>query len=81
MLRATCPKLSAISKLLREKYDLHFSMIARNAPEAELRLAEFEVSRISRLMTNHRRRCPKCASASTSVTPIRRRPLLLDIAS
>ena len=81
MLRATCPKLSAIAKLLREKYDLHFAMIARNAPEAELRLAEAEVSRISRLMMNHRRKCPKCTSALTGVTPIRRRPLLLDIAS
>jgi hypothetical protein len=55
MLRATCPKLSAIAKVLREKYDLHFAMIAPQSPEAELRLAEAEVSRISRLMTNHRR--------------------------
>ena len=76
MFRATCPKLSTIAKLLREKYDLHFAMIARNAPECELRVAEAEVSRISRLMANHRRKHPKCKTALTGVTPIGPRPFL-----
>jgi hypothetical protein len=81
MLRAACPKLSAIAKQLHGKYDLHFAMIARNAPEAELRSAEAEASRISRVMRNHLRKCPKCTPAFPGVTVIRRRPLILDVAS
>jgi hypothetical protein len=79
MLRGTCPKLSAIAGLLREKYDLHFSLIARNAPVGELRHAEAEVFRSNRLMTNHRRKCPHCTPAFTPATSIRPRPLLLDL--
>jgi hypothetical protein len=81
MLKAACPKLSAIAKLLREKYDLQFAMIVRNAPDAELRHAEAEVIRINRLMTRHRWVCPQCISAFPIVKPVRPRPFPLDIAS
>jgi hypothetical protein len=81
MLRATCRTISAIAELLREKYDLQFVMMVRNAPEDELRRAEAELFRVKRLMTNHRRKCPYCRSAITMVTPVRSRPLLLDVAS
>ena len=79
MLRGTCPKLSAIAGLLREKCDSYFSLIARYAPAGELRHAEAEVFRTNRLMTNHRRKCPHCTPASTPATSVRPRPLLLDL--
>jgi hypothetical protein len=81
MLQATCPKLRAIAGLLREKYDAHFVLIARNAPAGELRHAEAEVVRTNRLMTNHRRKCPHCAPAVTTGTSIRTRPPLLEMVS
>ena len=81
MLRATCPKMSAIAQLLRERYDLQYVMIVRNAPEDELRRAEAELFRVKRLMTNHRRKCSYCRNTITMVTPVRSRPLLLDVAS
>ena len=80
MLQGNCPKLSALAVLLREKYDAHFALIARNAPTDALRLAEADVFRTNRLMTNHRRKCPRCAPASMPATSIRPRPLLLDMA-
>ena len=80
MLRATCPIIIAISRLLREKYDLHFALIARNAPDIEIRHAETEVSRVHRLMTSHRRKCPHCTRNVTM--PIRRpRPNVLQWAN
>ena len=81
MLRAACPKLSAIAKLLREKYDLQFAMIVRNAPDAELRRAQGEVFRINRLMTNHRRRCPQCTPSFTIMGPRRTKAPRLEMVS
>ena len=81
MLQATCPKLRAIAGLLREKYDAHFALIARNAPAGELRHAEAEVFRTNRLMTNHRRKCPHCRPVFTPGTSIRTRLPLLEMVS
>jgi hypothetical protein len=81
MLQATCPKLRAIAGLLREKYDAHFALIARDAQAGELRRAEAEVFRTNRLMTNHRRKCPHCTPAATPETSIRTRPPLLEMVS
>jgi hypothetical protein len=81
MLRATCPKLRAIAGLLREKYDAHFALIARNAEAGELRHAETEVFRANRLMANHRRKCPHCTHAATPETSIRTRPPMLEMVS
>jgi hypothetical protein len=81
MLQATCPKLSAIARLLREKYDAHFALIARNAPAGDLRHAEAEVIRTNRLMTNHRRKCPHCTPAATPETSLRTRPPMLEMVS
>ena len=72
MPQVTCPGLRAFATLLREKYDLRFALIARNAPDDELRNVEAEVFRVNRLMTSHRRRCPDCTKTRTLVTPIRR---------
>jgi hypothetical protein len=44
MLRTTCPELRIIAKLLRERYDLQFVSIIRNASEGGLRHAEAEYS-------------------------------------
>ena len=79
MLQGTCPKLSALAGLLRDKYDAHFALIARNAPTGALRHAEAEVFRTNRLMTNHRRKCPHCAPAFMPATSIRPRPFLIDM--
>ena len=57
MLRATCPKMIVIARLLREKFDVRFTLIARNAPDIDVRHAEAEVFRVNRLMASHRRNC------------------------
>ena len=69
MLRATCPKMIVIARLLREKCDLHIALIARNAPDIEIRNVEAEVFRVNRLVTSHRRNCPHCTRDVTM--PIR----------
>jgi hypothetical protein len=70
MLRATCPKMIVIARLMHEKCDLHFALTARNAPDIEIRQVEVEVFRVNRLMTNHRRNCPHCRRNVTM--PIRK---------
>ena len=65
MLRTTCPKMIVIARLLREKFDLRFTLIARNAPDIEIRHAEAEVFQVNRLMANHRRNCPRCTRIVT----------------
>src|SRR5437868_14832979 len=67
VLQATCPGLRAFATLLREKYDLRFALIARNATDDELRDVEAEVFRVNRLMTSHRRRCPACTPTCPSI--------------
>jgi hypothetical protein len=81
MLQTACPKLRAIAKLLREKDDLQFAMIVRNAPDAELRRAQGEAFRINRLMTNHRRKCFLCTPTLALMTPRRTKPPLLEMVS
>lgn len=77
MLRATCPKIILFARLLRAKYDSHYSLIARNAPDIEIRHAEAEVFRVNRLLVSHRRKCPHCTQNVTM--PIRRpRPNVLQ---
>ena len=70
MLRATCPKMIVIARLLREKFDVRFTLIARNAPDIDVRHAEAEVFRVNRLMASHRRNCPHCTG--NVAMPIRR---------
>jgi hypothetical protein len=80
VLRATCPKIIVIARLRREKYDSHYALIARNAPDIEIRHAEAEVFRVNRLLASHRRKCPHCTQNVTM--PIRRpRPNVLQWAS
>jgi hypothetical protein len=81
MLQATCPQLRGIAKLLREKYDLRFALMIRDASEDELRHAEAEVILANRKIANHRRRCPHCTSVFTTVPPVRSRSLVLDTSS
>jgi hypothetical protein len=81
MLQSTCPQLRGIAKLLREKYDLRFALIVRNASAEDLRHAEAEVIRANRMIANHRRKCPHCTSIFTTVTPVRSRSLVLDVSS
>jgi hypothetical protein len=81
MLQATCPQLRGIAKLLREKYDLQFALLVRNASEDELRHAEAEVIRVNRMIANHRRRCAHCTSVFTTLLPVRSRSLVLDTSS
>ena len=47
VLRATCPKMIVIARLLREKFDLRFTLIARNAPDIEIRYAEAGVFQVN----------------------------------
>jgi hypothetical protein len=81
MLQSTCPQLRGTAKLLREKYDLRFALIVRNATADELRHAEAEIIRVNRMIANHRRRCPHCTSVFAVVTPVRSRSLVLDTTS
>jgi hypothetical protein len=80
VLRATCPRIIVIARLLREKHDSHYALIACNAPDIEIRHAETEVFRVNRLLASHRRKCPHCTQNVT--TPIRRpRPNVLQWAN
>jgi RNA polymerase subunit RPABC4/transcription elongation factor Spt4 len=81
MLRVTCAQLSAIAKLLREKYDAQFAMVVSDAPAADLRRGEAELVQINRLMTRHRRICPQCKSILAIDAPGRPRPFLFDMVS
>ena len=38
-----------IARLMRQRYDLHFALIARNAPDIEIRHAEAEAFPVNRL--------------------------------
>ena len=60
MLQFTCDSLSGLARMLRDKYDVRSKMIVRNFPDAALLLEEYEIIRINRLITRHRRRCPQC---------------------
>jgi hypothetical protein len=55
-----CPLLSNLARLLREKYDVRQKMILRAFPDRDLLRSEYEIVRIQRLITRHRRHCPSC---------------------
>jgi hypothetical protein len=67
MLRFTCDSLSGLAQMLRAKYDVRSKMIVRNFPDADLLAEEYEIIRINRLITRHRRRCPHCKFQGTFV--------------
>jgi hypothetical protein len=69
MFQAACPQLRGMAKFQREKYDLRCALIARDAPEGELRQADAEVIRVNRMIANHRRRCSRCMSVFTTMVP------------
>lgn len=55
-----CPLLSDLARLLREQYDARQKMILRAFPDSDLLRSEYEIVRIQRLITRHRRHCPSC---------------------
>jgi hypothetical protein len=68
MLQFTCTPLSGLAKLLREKYDIRSKMIVRNFSDSDLLVEEYEIIRINRLITRHRRRCPHCKLQGSFIT-------------
>jgi hypothetical protein len=77
MLLSTCAQLKSLSTLLREKYDVRNKIIARGCPDTNLLEAEFEIIRVQKIITRHRRRCSYCKLHETSaaISDIRLRPL------
>ena len=77
MLLSTCTQLKSFSTLLREKYDMRNKIIARGFPDTNLLKAEFEIIRVQKIITRHRRRCSYCKLHETSavIADIRLRPL------
>ena len=55
-----CASLSSLTKQLLERYDVRSKMMLRNLPDEELSAAEYEIVRINRLITRHRRQCAHC---------------------
>jgi len=62
-----CASLSNLAKLLRERYDVRSKMILRNSPGEDLLMAEYEIIRINRLITRHRRRCSHCKARESVI--------------
>ena len=77
MLLSTCAQLKSLSTLLREKYDVRNKILARGCPDTNLLKAEFEIIRVQKIITRHRRRCSYCKlhEASAVISDIRLRPL------
>jgi hypothetical protein len=77
MLLSTCAQLKSLSTLLREKYDARDKIIARGYPDTNLLKTEFEIIRVQKIITRHRRRCSHCKQHETSAAgaEIRLRPL------
>jgi hypothetical protein len=77
MLLSACAQLKSLSTLLREKYDVRNKIIARGYPDTNLLKAEFEIIRVQKTITRHRRRCSYCNLHETSGlgADIRLRPL------
>jgi len=73
MLLSTCAQLKSLSTLLREKYNVRNKIIARGCPDTNLLQVEFEIIRVQKIITRHRRRCSYCKLHETS--DIRLRPL------
>ena len=77
MLLSTSAQWKSLSTLLREKYDVRNKIIARGFPDTNLLKAEFEIIRVQKIITRHRRRCSYCKLHETSavIADIRLRPL------
>ena len=75
MLRFPCPHLSNIALLLREQYDARFKMILRAFPDDDLLKSEYEIIRLQRVMTRHRRRCAQCKLREVPVVAMQLRQL------
>ncbi len=68
-----CPLLSNLARLLRDRYDVRQKMILRAFPDRDLLRSEYEIMRIQRLITRHRRHCPSCElRESLAATPAER---------
>ena len=63
-----CPLLSNLARLLREKYDVRQKMILRAFPDRDLLRSEYEIVRIQRLITRHRRHCRSCELRESMVS-------------
>ena len=83
MFQPHCPKLSALAKLLREKYNVRLALLARDAFDEERLRADPDVLRINRHIGSHLRRCAQCTPTSSfSIdTPLPHRPIQLDLTS
>jgi hypothetical protein len=68
MLRFPCGSLRSLAKLLRERYDARNKMVIRNFSDPEMLAIEYEIIRINKLITRHRRRCPHCKVQESLVT-------------
>jgi hypothetical protein len=66
MLLSPCAQLKSLSTLLREEYDVRNKIIARGYPDTNLLKAEFDIIRVQRIITRHRRRCSYCKLHETS---------------
>jgi hypothetical protein len=76
MLFFPCVQLKSLSTLLREKYGVRNKIIARGCPDTNLLKAEFDIIRVQRIITRHRRRCSYCKLHETSaVIAVPLRPL------
>jgi hypothetical protein len=50
----------AKSEIFRQKFDIRNGMVGRRCNDSELRFAEYELIRLTRIINKHRRSCPKC---------------------
>ena len=77
MLFSPCAQLKSLSTLLREKYDVRNRIVARGCPDTNLLKAEFDIIRVQRIITRHRRRCSYCKLHETSavIADVPLRPL------
>lgn len=62
---------------MREKYDVRNRMIVCGFPNTNLLRAEYDLIRIQRIITRHRRRCENCKlqDSFSTLIPMRLRPL------
>jgi len=66
MLLSACAQLKTLSTLLREKYDVRNTIIARGYADTSLLKAEIEIIQVQKIITRHRRRCSNCKLNETS---------------
>jgi hypothetical protein len=75
-----CASLNSLAELLRERYDVRSKMILRNFPDEDLLMAEYEIIRINKLITRHRRRCSQCKARESlmALSPQRLKSLSVE---